>query len=183
MDGNRPPFWHDVPEANAPFASSSVRNAGLAIGDTSSLRPRRQRTPRAYARDQDEDEAEADPSDHSRDAGRRQQPVSVGLRVESALPAWLRYGDAGQPGGREARFPASSRGGFCPASGETLEDEEGTGLSSDARRPPPRTASPGGEGYQRAVIGNGMVGTRFGSQIAGNAVVGYFRAGIGSRIG
>src|SRR5512146_2854214 len=43
VDEIRPPFWPDVPEANAPFASSIVRNTGLSIGDTRSLRPRPQR--------------------------------------------------------------------------------------------------------------------------------------------
>jgi len=53
-------------------------------------------------------EAEAGPSDRSPGADRRQEPVSVGLRVESAFPVWLRYGAAGQPDGCEAGFPASS---------------------------------------------------------------------------
>jgi hypothetical protein len=44
-------------------------------------------------------------------------------------------------------------------------------------------ASPGGEGYERAAIGNGRVGTRCTFRITGIAIVCCFRAGIGSWIG
>jgi hypothetical protein len=55
MDGNRPPFWLEVSEANAPFASSIVRKGGQLIGDTRSLRPMGNET-LAHAREEDEPE-------------------------------------------------------------------------------------------------------------------------------
>jgi hypothetical protein len=50
VDEIRPQFSLAASEANAPFASSSVLNNGLSIGDTRSLRPAGHNTPRSHAR-------------------------------------------------------------------------------------------------------------------------------------
>jgi len=141
MDGNRPPFWLEEPEANAPFASSIVSTPGCrSVIPGLYVLGRNETLARTRASSGSSRSPKPAPSDRS---PRRRSSAATGKRRltdqdrRSALQAPAQDGVAGHSGRWEAGFPFSFRGGFCPASGESWM-VRWSGFSSDARRPSPR---------------------------------------------